>query len=115
MLKILPGLFFILHGLVHLLSIGQSRRFFEIKPGMVWPDGSWVFSKLFTDGTSRMPASIACLLASTGFVAGGIGLLAGYDWWAPVVGGSAIFSSLVTLLFGMGENRIWTVRGPSAC
>jgi len=31
------GIFFILHGLVHLLYAGQSLRLFELRPGMTWP------------------------------------------------------------------------------
>ena len=31
------GVFIVLHGLVHLLYFGQSARYFELKPGMVWP------------------------------------------------------------------------------
>jgi hypothetical protein len=31
------GIFFLLHGLVHLLYAGQSLRFFELRPGMTWP------------------------------------------------------------------------------
>jgi len=37
MLTIILGIFCILHGLVHLLYAGQSRRLFELRPGMVWP------------------------------------------------------------------------------
>jgi hypothetical protein len=40
------GIFLVLHGLVHLLYFGQSARYFELKPGMTWPDGAWAFSRL---------------------------------------------------------------------
>ena len=40
MLNIVIGVFIILHGLVHMLYFGQSRKFFELQPGMTWPDGS---------------------------------------------------------------------------
>ena len=49
MLAIIMGIFFVLHGLVHLLYAGQSRRLFELRPKMVWPDGSWAFSQLLGD------------------------------------------------------------------
>lgn len=45
-MNIFMGIFLILHALVHLLYAGQSRRFFELRPGMTWPDGSWAFSNL---------------------------------------------------------------------
>ena len=87
MLKLIIGIFMVLHGLVHLLCAGHSRRLFEFKPGMVWPDGSWAFAKLLGDEATRLLASISCVLAAIGFVAGGAGILAGQDWWHPVVVG----------------------------
>jgi len=38
MIKIGIALFLILHGLVHLLYLGQSRCLFELQPDMEWPD-----------------------------------------------------------------------------
>jgi hypothetical protein len=96
--RILLGVFLILHGLVHLLYAGQSQRVFELQPGMVWPDGSWAFSRLAgTEGT-RMLTSILLVLGTIVFVAGGAGLLLKQDWWRPVVLGAAAFSSLIYIL-----------------
>ncbi len=44
-MRIIAGILFLLHGLVHLLYFGQSLRFFELQPDMIWPDNSWLFSK----------------------------------------------------------------------
>jgi hypothetical protein len=71
MVRILFGLFFVLHGLVHLLYFGQSARYFELQPGMVWPDGSWLFSRLFQNATIRNIAGILLILTAAGFVAAG--------------------------------------------
>jgi hypothetical protein len=99
LLRILLGVFVVLHGLVHLLYVGQSRRLFELRPGMVWPDGSWAFSKLLGVGVTRWLTSISYALVAIGFVAGGIGILAGKAWSRPVVAGSAAFSTVSILLF----------------
>jgi len=40
---------------------------------MVWPDGSWAFSKLLGDEGIRSLASIYCILAAIGFLSGGRG------------------------------------------
>jgi hypothetical protein len=104
-LRFIFGAFTVLHGLVHLLYFGQSRRLFELRPGMVWPDGSWAFSKLLGDGATRLLASISYVLAAIGFVAGGIGILVGQAWWRPVVVGSAAFSAVIVLLFWDGKMR----------
>jgi hypothetical protein len=75
MLRIILGVFMFLHGLIHLLYFGQSSRIFELKPGMVWPDGSWVFSNLLGDVTTRRLASIFLVMAAFGFIAGGAGIM----------------------------------------
>jgi hypothetical protein len=99
----LISIFLALHGLVHLLYLGQSRRLFELQAGMVWPDGSWAFSRLLGDGATRWLATIACGLAAVGFVAGGVGILARQPWWRPVVVGAAAFSSIAYILFWNGK------------
>lgn len=102
MIRIIFGVFFVMHGLVHLLYFGQSARYFELQPGTVWPDGSWAFSRLVGNEATRVLASSACILAAIGFVAGGIGILVRQVWWQPVVVGSAVFSAVVYLLFWDG-------------
>jgi hypothetical protein len=99
----ITGVFFVLHGLVHLLYFGQSARYFELKPGMVWPNGAWTFSRLLGDETTRLLASISCVLAAIGFVVAGTGLFARQAWWHPVVVGAAIFSAAIFVLFWNGE------------
>lgn len=74
MVKILFGVFIVLHGLVHLLYFGQTARYFELQPGMVWPDGSWAFAKLLGEAVTRSIASVLLILAAVGFVAGGAGM-----------------------------------------
>jgi hypothetical protein len=100
---LITGVFFILHGLVHGLYFGQSRRFFELRPNMVWPDGSWVVSRLLGDETTRLLASVCLVLAGLGFVAGGMGVFARQAWWRPVVVASAALSTVIWLLFWNGK------------
>ncbi len=103
MLRFIIGIFVVLHGLVHLLYLGQSRRLFELQPGLAWPDGSWAFSRLLGDAGTRGVASALCLLAALGFVVGGAALLGRQAWWRPVVAGAAAFSGLVFLLLWNGR------------
>lgn len=111
MLRFIVGLFLILHGLVHLLYAGQSWRLFELQPGMVWPDGSWAFSKLLGEETIRVLTSISCLLATTGFVAGGVGLFLKQAWWQPLVVISALFSAIIFILFWDGTGQKLADKG----
>ena len=103
MLRFIVGAFIVLHGLVHLLYFGQSQRLFELQPGMIWPDGSWAFSRLVGEATTRLLASIACVLAALGFVAGGAAILLGQPWWRPVVVAAAAFSAGIFVLFWNGR------------
>jgi uncharacterized membrane protein YphA (DoxX/SURF4 family) len=102
MIKILFGVFFVLHGLVHLLYFGQSAKFFELQPGMVWPDGSWTFSSLLGNATARNLASIFLILAAIGFIASGAGVLLKQGWWLPAAASAAIFSSAIFIFFWDG-------------
>ncbi len=103
MLRVIVGIFILLHGLVHLLYFAQSQRFFELRPNMTWPDDSWALSKLFGDKVSRLLASIAFLLAAIGFVAGGIGVIFGQAWGRSLILGSAVFSSIIIIIFWDGK------------
>jgi len=111
MLRIIVGMFMVLHGLVHLFCFGQSRRLFELQADMVWPDGSWAFSKLLGKKATRLLASIVCVLAAISFVAGGIGILLKQSWWQPIVVGSAAFSAAIFVLFWDGRMQKLTEKG----
>ena len=102
MLTTIFGIFIVLHGLVHLLYFGQSARYFELQPGMLWPDGSWIFSRLLGDGATRNLANVMLVLAAIGFVIGGIGFLFRQGWWRPAVTGTAVFSAILFILFWDG-------------
>jgi hypothetical protein len=103
MVRIVVGLFLVLHGLVHLLYFGQSQRFFELQSGMIWPDGSAAFSRLLGDAAARGLASVACVLAALGFVVGGAAILGGQSWWRQVVVIAAGFSAVIWVLFWNGS------------
>ena len=103
MVQFIFGVFIVLHGLVHLLYLGQSARRFELRPGLVWPDGSWAFSKLLGNKITRNLASISCAVAAIGFVASGGGILIGQTWWQPVVVATAAFSSVAFFLLWDGK------------
>ena len=102
MVRIVFGIFVVLHGLVHLLYFGQSARYFELQPGMVWPDSSWAVSGLLGNQAARKLASVLLVLAAMGFVVGGTGVLIQRAWWRPVIVGVATFSTVIYVLFWDG-------------
>jgi hypothetical protein len=103
MIKIIFGIFIILHGLVHLLYFGQSQKFFELQPGMTWPNGSWAFSSLFGDEKTRSLISILCVVAAVIFVAGSLGMFANWNLWRSIIIGGAVFSTVLYLLSWNGK------------
>lgn len=103
MLRIAFGIFILLHGLVHILYFGQSRRIFELQPGMDWPDRSWAFSGILGNETTRVLANVLLAAAALIFIMGGIGVVATQAWWRPVVVVAAVFSTVIYLLLWDGK------------
>ena len=103
MFRIILGIFIVLHGLVHLLYFGQSARYFELQAALVWPDGSWVFSRLLGNEATRKLASILLILAAIGLMIGGVGILMSQVWLRPVLIGATVFSSVVYIFFWNGR------------
>jgi len=102
-MTIVFGIFIALHGAVHLLYFGHTARYFELKPGLTWPDGSWVFSNWLGQGGIRFLASILLVLAGFGYIASGIGIFVNQAWWRPVIISVAILSSLIFIIFWNGR------------
>jgi hypothetical protein len=111
LIRLMIGLFVLLHGLVHVLYVAHSRRLIELRPEMSWPDGSWAFSKLVEDPLARQIASVLYALAAVGFVASGAGLLLRQSWWRPVAVGAAALSSAIIILFWDGRLRRLSDQG----
>ncbi len=103
MLRVIIGIAVVLHGLVHLLYLGQSWRLFELKPGLIWPDGAWAFTRPLGTEVTRRLASIACGLAAAAFIASGLGILVGQTWWYALLVGAALFSAVLYIFFWDGK------------
>jgi hypothetical protein len=103
MLKFIVAIFLVLHGLVHLLYSAQSWRLFELKPGMVWPGGSWALSSLLGDAMTRSIASILMIVVALGFVSGGAALLFRQYWWQVLIVGSAALSAASYMILWNGK------------
>ena len=111
MLRILAGIFVILHGLVHLWYVTLSARLVEYKPDMGWTGESWLPTDLIGDSAARVLASGLYALAAIGFVVGGIGLLARQDWRGAVLAGSAVLSTAIIVLFWDGNTSMLIQKG----
>jgi hypothetical protein len=114
MIRILLAIFIVLHGLIHLLYVGQSARYFELQPGLAWPDGSWIFSRFLGVEANRTLASILLVLVGVGFAASGIGIIARLPWWRQVIVGSALFSTAIFILLYDGVAQHLDAKGAVA-
>lgn len=103
MVRFIVGFVFLLHGMVHLLYSGQSMKLFELQSGMVWPEGSWVFSKVLGETGTRSLGTITCALAALVFLASAVGVFFRQTWWHPVVVSAGIFSTILFILFWDGQ------------
>ena len=110
MLRLLPVVFLFLHGTVHLLYAGHSKRLFELSSGLDWPDGSRLRETLGSD-TTRLLAMVLLILADFSFTVSAVLLLMEMAWWRPAVITAAIFSSLIFILFWDGEAEVLPDQG----
>lgn len=101
--RILAGIFLILHGAVHVLYFGQSARIFELSPGMNWPDDAWALSRLVGTDVTRQLANILLLLAALIFVVSGAATFIKAEWWRIAVVSAAVFSTAVYILLWDGR------------
>ena len=110
-MNVIAAVFLILHGLVHLLYTGQALKTFELQPGMTWPVGARVFSRLRDERITRRITAAACVLAAAIFLAGAAGILASQAWFRPVTVIASVFSAAVFLLFWDGKSKGITNSG----
>ena len=72
------GIFYTLHGLVHLLYMGHALKSFELEKGFVWPDNSRLLVIMPGQARKRL-AGVLCVVAAISFVGSGAFVLAGHS------------------------------------
>lgn len=110
-MNIAVAIFLILHGLVHLLYLGQSMKWYELGKGMTWPENSWAFSRLIGNRVTRVIASVSCVVAALVFVAGGVLIFAKQPVWLWITVIAAVFSSLLIILMWDGKMKELSNKG----
>jgi hypothetical protein len=101
-MRIAFGIFVVFHGLVHFMYVGQALRWFELRPNMPWPIGSWALSSL-SDGALRAFSAVTVGVASLGIALGGVGLLVDWGWSDWVAIGGAALASVAHILLWSGK------------
>lgn len=96
MLKIVLGIFFVLHGLVHLLWFVVPWRITTVD-GL--PYSTTVLAGRIDVGDAGIRvAGLLWLLAAIGWVIAGAGLVFLAPWWQPVTIAVALFSAALCIL-----------------
>jgi hypothetical protein len=95
-LTIIASIVLVMHGLIHLMGTTVYLRLSEIK-GLPYKttvlDGRW---DLGTNGIAIYGALWA--LAAAGFIVSAVAVIAGWNWWQPVLFGVTLFSLVLTAL-----------------
>jgi hypothetical protein len=111
MVRILIGVFAILHGLMHVWYVILSQRLVAFQPEMGWTGDSPLLTGLLGDATARLVATILYALATLGFVVGGGGWLAQAGWERTWLIVPAAISALAILLFWDGKSEMLVQKG----
>lgn len=98
MWRLILGLFFIAHGLIHAamwlppLPQGGDGVPFD-------PKHSWLLNGLVGADPVRVLSIVLAAVAAAGFVLGGTGLLGHQGWWRPLVVAAALVSLVLNALY----------------
>lgn len=110
-MKYFIGIFYILHGLVHLLYMGHSLNLFELEKGFIWPDNSRLLLKIVNLHVKKRLAAGLCVMAAVSFVVSGICVLIGHPWHKLVILIAVITSTVLFTVFWDGERRKLHTQG----
>ncbi len=101
-MRIFIGIFYILHGLVHLLYMGHSLKYFELEKGFIWPEKSKLLENILSLQSKKKFASILCVISAISFVVSGICVLTGCDLNNIEVTFAVISSTVLYIAFWDG-------------
>lgn len=104
-MRILVGALIILHGLVHLMYVGQALRWFELRAGMEWPIGARFLPSRLSDVRLREFAAVTVGTTSLALVVGGVGILLDSEWAPWLTIASATLVSFLHVLLWNGDRK----------
>ena len=105
------GIFIVLHGLVHLWYLTLSQGLVEFQAEMGWTGRSWLLSAFLGDPALRWLSTALYAVATLGFLAGGLGLVAQQDWWELITIAAAAISAVTIVLFWDGGTQMLVQKG----
>lgn len=110
-MRILFGIFILLHGLVHLWYVTLSQGWVQFQPSMGWSGKSWLLSSLLAPGLTQWVATVLYGLAAAAFAVAGVGRMANQDWSRPWLTAASLVSILAIVLFWDGSFKMPVEKG----
>jgi hypothetical protein len=110
-MKYFIGIFYILHGLVHLLYMGHALKYFELEKGFSWPDNSRLFGNMANLRAKRTIAGALCVIAAICFVAAGTLVLMDRPMQDQLALVSVLASTLLFIAFWDGSAKKLHTQG----
>jgi hypothetical protein len=111
MVNFLINIVLMLHGLVHVWYIVLAQGWVEFQTEMGWTGSSWLLSSRVTENTLSWIVTLGYGIAAAGFVIGGVGNLTQQVWSQSVLIFSAVFSSLLLVIFWDGNFSLLVEKG----
>jgi hypothetical protein len=110
-MRILLGIFILLHGLVHLWFVTLSRGWVKFQADMGWTGHSWLLTNIFGNGPTSLLATVSYAVAAITFVIASIGLLANQQWTRPWMIAASVISAATILVFWDGKFPMIVEKG----
>ena len=110
-MRILIGIFIILHGLVHLWYVTLSREWIKFEAEMGWTGESWLLTGMFGSKFTRTLTTIFYSLAAFAFVIAGLGLTIGSGWSQTWMVSASLISLVSIVVFWDGSPRMPVEKG----
>lgn len=111
MIKLITGVFILLHGLVHGWFVILAAGCINYKPNMGWTYESWILSEILKPIVLKKSAIILFSTSGILFLAAALGILAESAWKMNLLVIAALFSSISVILFFDGNWKILVQKG----
>lgn len=110
-MNFLIGIFYLLNGLVHLLYMGHSLKYFELEKDFSWPENSRLFKDVLNVLMKKQTAAALCVIAALGFMLSGIFVITGYVRVDPLIIFAVAASTFLYVVFWDGSKRKMHTQG----
>lgn len=110
-MRIVIGIFIILHGLVHLWYVTLRQGWVKFQNDMGWTGESWLLTDMVGSNLNRWLATFLYSLATITFLLAGVGFLANQEWARVWIVVASVISVVTILVFWDGKLNMFVEKG----